>query len=415
MVDQAVDQRPGRRSLGVIGVSSAVAALVTWSLHVVAGRTLGVSGYAHFMVVWGLFFTLTGVLQGLQQEVTRSVASSRRRDVRGDRTIVGALVVGVTGAVLLLATSPLWSGRLLGDGSMPVVGVMAVGVAAYALANQVNGGIAGRGSWRVYAWAMLLEGLLRAAFMLVVLLVGTNATGWALALVGGALAWALLSLTSDTRRAALAHGDEPTRVFLPKAAQAMLAAGCSALVVSGFPVLLDIFSRKDLGAEAGVVLAVLVATRAPILLFLNAYQGVLITRLVGSTAPGQMLWRWVGRGLLLAVPAAVLAYVVGPTLLQVIFGTDFVASGRLFAGLVASTCALAVLTVTGWTTLALGRHLVFVGGWLLATVVTSVALLLPLGLPDRASLALLLGPVAGAALHGASLRLGSPHRVSRTP
>jgi O-antigen/teichoic acid export membrane protein len=406
-----VDQRPGRRSLGGIAASSAIAALVTWLLHVVAGRTLGTGGYAHFMVVWGLFFTLTGVLQGLQQEVTRSVTSARRYDVRGDRTLVGTLVVGVAGAVLLLLTSPLWASRILEDDWLPVTAVMAAAFVAYALANQVNGAFAGRGSWRVYAWAILLEGLLRAAFVLAVLLVDTSATWWALALVGGALGWALLAVGAETRRAFLARGDGPTSLFLAKAVQAMVAAGCSALVVAGFPVLLDLSSGKDLGADAGVVLAVLVATRAPVLLSLNAYQGVLITQLVASPAPGRLLWRWVARGLLLAVPAGVLGYAVGPTLLPLVFGADFVAPGRLFAGLVASTCALAVLTLTGWTTLALGRHLVFVGGWLLATVATFLVLLLPLNLADRASLALLLGPLAGVAVHAAAL--GSRSRRER--
>lgn len=403
MLEQAVDKSPRRRSMGGIGASSSVAALVTWVMHVVAGRTLGVSGYAHFMVVWGLFFTLAGVLQGLQQEVTRSVSSAGRLAVRGDRTVVGALVVGILGAALLLVTSPAWATHVVGGDWLPVTAVMAIGFAAYAVANQVNGGLAARGAWHVYAWAILLEGLLRSAFLLGVLLVGTTATGWALALVGGVLAWALLSFSLETRRALLVRGDVATREFLVKAAQAMAAAGCGALMVSGFPVLLDIFSHKSLGADASVVLAVLVATRAPVLLFLNAYQGVLITRLVSSSSPGTILRSWLSRGLLLAVPAAAVSYVVGPTLLRLVFGPGFVASGRLFAALVASTGALAMLTLTGWTTLALGRHLVFVGGWLLAIVVTSASLLLPLGLADRASLALLLGPLAGAGLHAVSL------------
>lgn len=412
MAEPAPEQRPGRLSLSGIAASSAIAALVTWLLHVVAGRTLGTAGYAHFMVVWGLFFTLTGVLQGLQQEVTRSVTSARRYDVRGDRPLVGTVVVGIAGAALLLLTSPLWASRILGPGWLSVTLVLAGAFVAYALANQLNGAFAGRGSWRVYAWAILLEGLFRAAFVLAVLLLDASATWWALALVGGALAWAVLAIGAETRRALLVRGDGATPAFLVKAGQAMVAAGCSALVVAGFPVLLDLFSRDDLGPDAGVVLAVLVATRAPVLLSLNAYQGVLITRLVASPAPGRLLWRWVAGGLLLAVPAGALAYIVGPTLLPLVFGADFGAPGRLFAGLVASTCALAVLTLTGWTTLALGRHLVFVSGWLLATLVTSLALLLPIDLADRASLALLLGPLAGAGVHVVSL--GSRSRREST-
>ena len=141
------------------------------------------------------------------------------------------------------------------------------------------------------------------------------------------------------------------------------------------------------------------ATRAPLLLFLNAYQGVLITRLVSSSAPLRLATRWILGSVLLAVPTAVAAYFVGPPLLQLVFGSEYDATGALFVGLVAAGLALGVITVTGWTALALRRHTLFVCGWLAAVVATSALLTVPLSLDGRVSLALIVGPLVGAAVH----------------
>ncbi|MCW2782220.1 MAG: hypothetical protein JWR35_2669 [Marmoricola sp.] len=388
-----------RHALTGIGISSAVAAVLTWSLHVVAGRELGVSGYARFMVVWGIFFTLTGILQGLQQEVTRSVSSALAGGTQGRRPIVGTLLIGASGFVVLVASSPLWAAPLLDHNWFGASVALGLGFAAYSIANLLSGGLAGMHSWRLYSLAILFEGVLRAVFVIGVLVVGTNEIGWALALLGASGVWVFLAADIGTRRAALAHGDQRSRVFVWMSAQAMVAAGCSALVVSGFPVLLAIFARSGSRNAAGVVLAALMVTRTPVLLFLNSYQGVLIAQLVTSRSPNRLLRRWLGLGLILAVPAALVSYFIGPPILRLVFGPAFDASGQLFAGLVVSTGTLALLTLTGWTVLARGQHAIFAAGWFVAAAVTSATLSLSLDLADRAPLALVVGPLAGAALH----------------
>src|SRR4051794_33789040 len=141
------EERPERSSLGRIGASSAVAAGLAMLLNVVAGRTLGVSGYADFLVVWGLFFALTGILPGLQQEVTRSVATARVRDMRGRPPVVGAVIIGIGGGALIALSSPLWASRVLEDQPLDVSVILSAGFLCFAWANHVNGTLAATHRW----------------------------------------------------------------------------------------------------------------------------------------------------------------------------------------------------------------------------------------------------------------------------
>jgi O-antigen/teichoic acid export membrane protein len=410
------EERPEQSSWGRIGASSAVAAGLATVLNVVAGRALGVEGYADFLVVWGLFFAFTGILPGLQQEVTRSVATARVRDLRGHRPVVGAVLIGVSGGAAIVITSPLWAHRVLDHQALGVSAVLAVGFLCFAWANHVNGTLAATHRWSLYATAILLDGVLRFLFVGAVLVLGTGAVGWASGLVASSVTWALLATLPDVRASTMAFGDARTAVFVRRSVHAMVAAGCSALIVAGFPVLLRLFAGDAAsGTDASIVLAVLMATRAPLLLFLNAYQGVLITRLVDSTDPIRLMFRWVGAGLLLSVPMAAAAYLIGPPLLRLVFGPGYVATGALFVGLVLSGVALGVITLVGWTALALGRHTLYVCGWLTAVVATSALLTVPVSLETRVSLALTLGPLAGASVHVVLLVWGHPaRRVART-
>src|SRR6202012_5457541 len=70
-----------------------------------------------------------------------------------------------------------------------------------------------------------------------------------------------------------------TVTFLRGAAHSITAAGASAILVMGFPVLLKLTSN-ELGAEGGVVILAVTLTRAPLLVPLTAMQGNLIAHFV---------------------------------------------------------------------------------------------------------------------------------------
>ncbi len=136
----------------------------------------------------------------------------------------------------------------------------------------------------------------------------------------------------------------------------MAAAGASAILVMGFPVLLKATS-SDLGATGGVVILAVTLTRAPLLVPLTAMQGNLIAHFVDARR--HRLRAVAGAVAVLAVVGAIgvtLAAVTGPWLLRVGFGDEYRASGALLAWLTAGAVAIAVLTVTGAATVAAALH-----------------------------------------------------------
>ena len=81
------------------------------------------------------------------------------------------------------------------------------------------------------------------------------------------------------RAAAVLRTPGSARTFLRGAAHSIAAAGASAILVMGFPVLLKATSG-ELGAAGGVVILAVTLTRAPLLVPLTAMQGNLIAYFV---------------------------------------------------------------------------------------------------------------------------------------
>jgi O-antigen/teichoic acid export membrane protein len=383
-----------------VGAATLFSAVSTWGLQAMAGRLLDLPTFANFMVVWGLFFAVLGVLQGLQQEVTRSVSYAQERGVAGGRPVIASLVIGVVGAVGLLMTSHWWAGPLLGREESLVALPLACATLFYSLFNLVGGGLAGRADWVSYARLITVEGILRFGLVSVFLLVSSDLIGLTWALACGGLSALLVAGLPRSRVALTGSGDSSTAALLRGAGHAMFASGCSALLIAGFPLLLRLTSSRPLGAEAAIVIAAVVATRAPLLITLNAYQNAVIARFVRHRDSLVREVLRLGAGILaLSVPAAGLAFVVGPVLLQLLFGSAFVAEGDLFLGLVLSAGIVSLLMVTGAAAMALDMHRTFAAGWLLATVVTVACLRLPLDIDQRVVVALTLGPLSGMSFH----------------
>lgn len=98
-----------------------------------------------------------------------------------------------------------------------------------------------------------------------------------------------------------------------------------------------------------------------------------------------------------------LAASVGPWLLRTVFDPAYQAGGPLLGWLTAGAVMIALLTLTGAATVAHARHLAYSAGWVGATVVSALLLLLPLALEERTVIALIGGPVVGIVVHLAAL------------
>jgi O-antigen/teichoic acid export membrane protein len=319
-----------------------------------------------------------------------------------------AAMVGVVAAAVIAASSPLWSGHVFVESQWLSVALLSVGLAGFCLHATLLGMLAGVGRWTQYGALMVTDAAMRVAVAAVTFVVGWGLVGYLWATVAGAVAWLILLIASPATRAAAAlMTPGGTMTFLRGAAHSIAAAGASAILVMGFPVLLKATSG-DLGATGGVVILAVTLTRAPLLVPLTAMQGNLIAHFVDQRA---------ARLRALVAPAAVVAGlgavgvaaagVFGPWLLRVAFGEDYRAGGALLAWLTTAAIVMALLTLTGAATVAAALHRAYAAGWISATVAAMLLLLLPLGLETRTVIALMCGPLVGIAVHLGALARAS--------
>jgi O-antigen/teichoic acid export membrane protein len=395
-----------RGSVARVGTATAVTALCGYAVIYLAARDLAPAGFSVFGVFWGAFGLVTGTANGLLQETTREIRSTLYLDALPDperphtHPLRVAAMVGAAAAVVIAASSPLWSGRVFVEARWLSVALLSIGLAGFCVHATLLGTLAGTNRWTQYGSLMVTDAVIRVSVAAATFVVGWGLTGFLWATVAGAVAWLLMLLASPSARAA-AHLLAPgtTAIFLRGAAHSITAAGASAILVMGFPVLLKLTST-ELGAAGGVVILAVTLTRAPLLVPLTAMQGNLIAHFVDERR---------NRLRALVAPAAIVggigmfgvlaAGVVGPWLLRVAFGAQYLASSVLLAWLTAAAVAIAMLTLTGAATVAAALHRAYALGWVGATVASGMLLLLPLPLETRTIVGLFCGPLVGIGVH----------------
>lgn len=404
MTEISASQGPvARGSMARVGTATAVTALCGYGVIYLAARDLAPSGFSVFGVFWGAFGLVSGAAFGLLQETTREVRACAYLDVAPTKRThplrVGALL-GVAAAVVIAGTAPLWSGRVFVEERWLSVALLCAGLAGFCVHTTLLGMLAGINQWTQYGALMVTDAVIRVAIAAATVVLGWHLTGFLWATVGGAIAWLILLVASPVTRAAarlLTPGG--TATFLRGAAHSITAAGASAILVMGFPVLLKLTSA-ELGAEGGVIILAVTLTRAPLLVPLTAMQGNLIAHFVDERSD---------RVRALIAPAGIVAGIgavgvlaagaVGPWLLRFAFGPQYHASSALLAWLTAAAVAIAMLTLTGAAAVAAALHRAYSLGWVGATVASGLLLLLPLSLQTRTVVGLLCGPLVGIGVH----------------
>ena len=397
-----------------VGTATLLSALCGYAVLYLAARDLDPAGFSVFGVFWGAFGLVNGAANGLLQETTREVRFAGERSAPGrpatphTRPLLVAGVSGLVAAAVVAASSPLWSGHLFIQARWLSVGLLCFGLAGFAVHATLLGMLAGANRWTQYGALMVTDAGIRVAVAGATFVIGWGLVGFLWATVAGALSWLLLLAASPTARsAARLLTPVSTTGFLRGAAHSITAAGASAILVMGFPVLLQA-TYGELGAAGGVVILAVTATRAPLLVPLTAMQGNLIAHFVDQRGSRLRALRTPAAAVAaLGALGAMAAGLVGPWLLRTVFGPDYRAGALMLAGLTVAATAIALLTLTGAATVAAALHRAYALGWVGATVASTLLLLLPLDLPTRTVVALLCGPLVGIVVHLVALRSDS--------
>ena len=428
------------QSLALLG-SSLLAAVSTLLVTMIAQRALNGSELTEFLLFWAALFTVTGIITGIQPEITRAVGTARTRAV-ADRALAnraasggaasaegsapqGARVVTVTAALgaiagaLVLVSSPLWAGQQIPHSAAVGVTVMAVGVFLYALQATMSGVTAGEDRWYLFAAVGGLESAGRLILMLAAALMIPSLAGLEVATVVPMGLWLILAfVTVSGRRLWVARADVPARRLSLNILWSFLSSAAAAVLMMGFP---NVLKASGAAESEPVVLGTLILaisiTRSPIMIPLQAFQGVAVSAfLKQSHRPVAAFIKPAAAVVVVGAVGALAAYVVGPLLFRLIYppatgaesAYEAAASGITLGALVFASALLALMTLSGNMALAVNQHRIYLAGWVVAAAVTlSLAFLVPAPLVPRAIVALAVGPVCGFVVHMVGVALAS--------
>lgn len=428
------------QSLALLG-SSLLAAVSTLLVTMIAQRALNGSELTEFLLFWAALFTVTGIITGIQPEITRAVGTARTRAV-ADRALAnraasggaastegsapqGARVVTVTAALgaiagaLVLVSSPLWAGQQIPHSAAVGVTVMAVGVFLYALQATMSGVTAGEDRWYLFAAVGGLESAGRLILMLASALMIPSLAGLEVATVVPMGLWLILAfVTVSGRRLWVARADVPARRLSLNILWSFLSSAAAAVLMMGFP---NVLKASGAAASEPIVLGTLILaisiTRSPIMIPLQAFQGVAVSAFLKQRhRPVAAFIKPAAAVVAVGAVGALAAYLVGPLLFRLIYppaagaesAYEAAASGITLGALVFASALLALMTLSGNMALAVNQHRIYLAGWVVAAAVTlSLAFLIPAPLVPRAIVALAVGPVCGFVVHMVGVALAS--------
>ncbi len=364
---------------------------------ILAARALTPTDSAHFLVFWGVVFAMYGVLIGVTTEATRAVSTSRATGADGTRLVPVAIGFGLTFVAVVGTSGLLWAPRVFGPDWGPLLGATVLGATLFSVHVVVAGAATGRGAWSGYSLLVAGETATRLVLFVVAAVVVAGVAGFAFASAVASGFWVAATLASRRYRHLWTQRvDVDVAGLVRRLLASCTAAGVSALLLVGYPVLLRVTTPDDVFAGAAPIVLAVSLCRAPLLVPLGAYQNVVVARVSvqGVRALVPVLVGIAG----LTLVGALASWPIGPWAMRVV-NPDFHVDGPVFAGLVLGAGLVAVLTVTGAAAIALDHHTVYLAGWIAATIATVATLLLLGGLEQRVVTSLLVGPAVGVVVH----------------
>jgi len=382
------------------GIAGIAAYVVTWWVP----QVVGPASYAVFAVFWSALYLVVGGLGGIQQEVTRA---TRPRELSHTSASIRNFAFGAAGLVFaaVLGTAPLWVGSVFPEFGWGLVLPLAFGTASYVLVAVLCGSLYGVQAWGSLALLLSLDALLRLAAVVVTLLFTTDTVtiAWAASLP---FLLTLVILWPRVRRdiVGLSSIDVGYRTLSWNISRTLLASAASAALVSGIPLILTLTAPDENPELLATLFLTIALTRAPLIVTVMALQGYLIVKFRDAGAAFMGLFaRFIGAILLGAVVLAALGWWLGPPVYAFLFPQNIVLDGWFFSILVGSSAIVGAMSVSASAALARSQHMAYSAGWVVAALVTIVALLLPIDLVERTAIALVVGPLAGLAVHVAAL------------
>ncbi|MFL6142800.1 MAG: hypothetical protein ACJ72N_13145 [Labedaea sp.] len=319
---------------------------------------------------------------------------------------------------VVLAASPLLLDAL-GDrrGMLAALGAMCLVAAGQFV---VRGALIGTGRMGIYGGVLVLDGVLRVVLAVAVALaVSTDSVGYAWTLVA-AIAISHVPLLFVVLRRAVGHPGEPVGARSFAASVVPLLAGSLAaqLLLNGVPVLVSAVAAADEQVAAGRFQAAFLLARIPLFVAVPLQTVILpaLTRLFESDRAAvalRVVSRFAGAMLGMAVLGVAAAYSIGPWLIELVFGAQYVVERFDLAAMVVGVAAYLGLIFVTQALVASALHAKVAWSWLVGLAVAVLVFAAVGDLVLRAELAFLLGSTVGCVVGLAQLLAAHRRKSSR--
>ncbi|WP_432848535.1 hypothetical protein ACQPXB_47105 [Amycolatopsis sp. CA-161197] len=412
------------KSAGKIGVSLLVAIALGYVFSFLTPRLLGPVDNAVFASFWGILMGLGSALSPLEQELSRQSAVASMDGGRVGKPALRALAVGAAAIAVVAAVTiavPVLNQRLY-SGHLELGVIALCGGIAFACQFAMRGLLVGHNRIRPYSWLVVAEAAVRAVLLGLVVIAGlTGVVSFAIAAAVGSFAWLLFVRSARGMIDTSVEGDG-WRPITSRILLLLLSAGLTASVITGYPALVNVLAPGGDATRVGVLFATLQVSRVPLLLLspLQALAVPTVVRLSGSADGMHRLRRLLVLGtlgtLVLGVVGALVGLVIGPWVVQLLFGSNYaLAQGWWVAGMVWGAVLLTAMQLMTAVLVARTQANKVLVTWAVVAVSTAlVLLLLPGDTILRAVVGLAVGPTVGLVV-AAAFVLRRPGNVQGTP
>jgi O-antigen/teichoic acid export membrane protein len=372
-----------------------IGAIGAYLFQVYGARRLDPEAFAPISVLWTAFFILaTILLVPVEQYVTREVASGRKALPTDLKPVLVMTAIGsLVGVVFVFVTL---DDLFFGD---PVyIAQIVLLMVGYALLFVGKGVLAGARRFAGVGWLLVVETAVRllAGVILLQLVVDASSLGWAM-VIGGFSVLGLVWWRHDNGRPEVSAA--PAGPFL---AGYVGGTSSSQVLLGGAPIAVAALGGSP--ALVSIVFVTFTLYRAPLTLIF-ALQGRVLPYLVGLSRDANLhqLVR-IARGVvlggaLLAVAGGLVGWLVGPEVVGVLYGEEYVPSSMVAMLAAAGVMAAASAQIASQILVAEGRTARLSWAWLGGLVVGVLVLLIIGGAPDtRVAIAFAAGEISALGL-----------------
>jgi O-antigen/teichoic acid export membrane protein len=385
-------------------VGLAVQAMTAYLTLILAGRILGAAEFGKLAALYVLLSSVpAGLFQPLEQEVARRRGRERETGHTDTTLLLRAVLLGMCLCLLAVATALVLfdaAVRLLGNEPQLLV-AFCIALPGYALCFVSRGAFSGSRRLARYGLQLSVEGAFRLVALGCLALIGphrASAYGW----LFGLAPWVALAVSmAGLHRTSTSSPDRQPRPLVAPIILLLASSLTAQLLIGAGPATVQFFADTDDDARAGSFLAALVVVRVPVFLF-TAVQPSLLPALAAHVAADRRaafrsllakVLAWMG---LLAFVTTVVTAALGPSVLRLLFGPDYVLPWSIFLLMGISVGLFLACVVLGQAVLALGEHHLVTLGWLTGLVGLAVGTVFPEDAILKATMGLLVGGAAAA-------------------